>query len=217
MPEGYSTNDIDEYNAIQNLNDNLSNWKLCINNLNYKIYSKHIKIINEKGEEKESRMFYLDASIDHPASEINREINSFELRQNWEDPFKKGKLIKEEDLGNGKKIMDYYLYIKMPLVFSDRDIVVRKTIWNNYNGEKDSYLSEAHSIEHPDFPIKKKPVRAILVNKCKYIKPINPSKSKLYYVNNLDLKLKLTGSTIELQGIEKMEKWFKNFLKQLEK
>ena len=87
-------------------------------------------------------MFYLDATVDHPASKINEQLNSFQLRQQWEESLKKGKLIKEENLGNGIKIIDYYGYIKMPMIFSDRDIVVRKKIWEYYNNEKDCCLNE---------------------------------------------------------------------------
>lgn len=215
LPEGYSTDDIDEFNAIQAINDNLSNWKLNIDKPNYKIYSKPYKTLNEKGKEKESRMFYLDASIERPSSEINKQINSFELRKNWEDSFQKGKLLKEEDLGDGKKIMDYYGYIKMPLIFSDREIIVQRKIWNNYNDVKDCCLTEGHSIEYPDFPIKKKPIRANVICRCKYIKPINNNKTKFYYVNKTDLKLSINDSILENHGAEKMENWLKDFLKQL--
>ena len=217
LPEGYSTDDINEFNAIQMINDDISTWKLQIDKPNYKIYSKPFKTINENGEEGESRMFYLDATIDFPASEVNKQINSFELRKNWEESLKKGKLIKEEDLGNGVKIIDYYGYIKMPIIFSDRDMVVRKTIWENYLGEQDCCLNEIHSIEHPDFPPKEKPVRAILENKSKYIKPIAPDKTKFYYVNKFDMKVNVGGSMMESKGADGTEKWFKNFLKQLGK
>ena len=217
LPQGYSTDDEAEFNAIQMINDDISTWKLQIDKPNYKIYSKPFKTVNEKGEEGESRMFYLDATIDSPASEVNKQLNSFELRKEWEESLKKGKLIKEEDLGNGMKIIDYYGYIKMPFIFADRDMVVRKTIWENYNGEKDSCLNELHSIEHPDFPPKEKPVRATLENKSKYVKPIDGNKTKFYYVNKFDLKVSVGGSMMETKGAEGTEKWFKGFLKQLGK
>ena len=217
LPDGYSTDDINEFNAIQMINDDISTWKLQIDKPDYKIYSKPFKVTNEDGEEGESRMFYLDATIDFPASEVNKQINSFELRKNWEESLKKGKLIKEEDLGNGVKIIDYYGYIKMPIIFSDRDMVVRKTIWENYLGEQDCCLNEIHSIEHPDFPAKEKPVRAILENKSKYIKPIGPNKTKFYYVNKFNMKVNVGGSMMESKGADGTEKWFKSFLKQLGK
>ena len=216
LQEGYSTDDIDEYNAIQNINDDLSNWKLVKDKPNYKIYCKPFKTINEKGEEGESRMFYLDATIDHPASKINEQLNSFQLRQQWEESLKKGKLIKEENLGNGIKIIDYYGYIKMPMIFSDRDIVVRKKIWENYNNEKDCCLNELHSIENPEYPPKKKPVRATLENKSKLVKPIDANRSRFIYVNKFDMKLNAGGSMMESKGADGTEKWFKEFLKHLE-
>ena len=215
IPEGYSTNDVDEYNAIQMINDNLSTWKLLINKPDYKIYTKPFKTYNEKGKEKESRMFYLDATINCPASEVNRQINTFELRKEWEDSLKKGQLINKEDLGNGIKTIDYYGYIKMPIIFADRDIVVRKKIWENYGGEKDCCLNELHSIELPEFPAKTRPLRARLENKSKYIKPINSHMTKFYYVNKFDLKLDLKGDVMESKGADKTEKWFKQFLSHL--
>ena len=217
LPENYSTDDVDEYNAIQMINDDISTWKLQIDKPNYKIYSKPFKTINEKGEEGESRMFYLNATIDSPASEVNRQLNTFELRKKWEESLKKGKLIKEEDLGNGIKTTEYYGYIKMPIIFADRDIVVRKKIWENFNGEKDSCLNEIHSIENPDYPAKEKPVRAILQNKSKYVKPIDGNKTKFYYVNKFDMKVSVGGSMMESKGADGTEKWFKSFLKQLGK
>jgi hypothetical protein len=215
IPEGYATNDVDEYNAIQIINDDLSTWKVIIDKPNYKIYSKPFRTRNEKGEEGESRMFYLDATIDSPASEVNRQINTFELRKVWEDSLKKGQLINKEDLGNGIKIIDYYAYIKMPLIFADRDIVVRKKIWENYNGEKDCCLNEMHSIELPEFPAKSRPIRARLENKSKYIKPISSHKTKLYYVSKFDMKISLGGDVMDKKGAQGTEKWFKDFLKQL--
>ena len=82
----------------QKINDDISKWKIQIDKPNYKIYSKPFKTRNEKGEEGEARMFYLDATIDKPASVINKAINSFELRQEWEESLKKVKKIREKNL-----------------------------------------------------------------------------------------------------------------------
>ena len=103
----------------------------------------------------------------------------------------------------------------MPIIFSDRDIVVRKKIWENYNGEKDCCLNEIHSIELQEFPAKKKPVRARLENKSKYIKPIDENKSRFIYVSKFDMKISLGASMMESKGAERTEKWFKQFLKYL--
>ena len=71
-------------------------------------------------------MFYTDATIDYPASEVIRQLNTFDLRKKWEKSLQKGNLIKEEDLGNGTKIQEIYSYIKMPFISADRDMVTRK-------------------------------------------------------------------------------------------
>jgi hypothetical protein len=105
----------------------------------------------------------------------------------------------------------------MPFIFSDRDLVTRKKIWNDYLGEKDCCLSQIHSIEHPDYPPKKKPVRATLDNRGEYIKPIDANKCKLYYAVKFDMKLSAPISMMEGKGSEGQEKWFKQFTKILGK
>ena len=217
LPQGYSASSEAEFNAIQIINDDLSTWKLQIDKPNYKIYSKSFNTIDIKGKEVESKMYYLDATIDYPASEVNKQINSFELRQNWDESLKKGKLIKEQDLGNGIKTIDYHGFIKMPITFANRDIVARKTIWQNYNGERDACLNEIHSIENSKFPIKEKPVRATILNKSKYIKPIDNNRTKFYYVNKCDLKLNVAAPKMEDKGAKIIENWFNDFLQQLGK
>ena len=51
LPEGYSTDEEDEFNAIQILNQDRKDWKLKVNRDNIKIYSKLYKIINGEGKE----------------------------------------------------------------------------------------------------------------------------------------------------------------------
>ena len=217
LPPGYSTDDEDEYKAIQTLNQDLSSWKKQIDKNNIIVYSKIYKVKNDKGEDCDNVMFYSEVELNFPASEVNRQLHSFELRKKWEKSLEKGKLIKEEDLGNGIKITDYYSYIKMPLIFTDRDMVVRKKRWENYQGETDCTLSQTHHITHPDFPPKEKPVRAEMENRGEYVKPIDANKCKLYFVSKFDMKLYVAASMMEGKGAEGQEKWIKEFIKQLGK
>ena len=214
LPAGYSTDNEDEFNAIQILNQDLSSWKKQIDKPNIKVYSKLYKVTNEKGEENDNCMFYSDCTLDFPASEVIRQLNTYELRKKWEKSLEKGKLLKEEDLGNGVKIQDMYSYIKMPFIFADRDMVTRKTMWQDYQGEKDCYLGQVHSIEHPDYPEKEKPVRAIFNNRGEYVKPIDANSCKLYFTSKFDMKLNAPASMMEGKGSEGQEKWFKEFSKQ---
>ena len=210
---GYSTDDEDEFNAIQFLNEDLSKWKLQIDKPEEKVYSKLYKIINDEGKEDDNIMFYVVGTINFPASEVIRQLHTYELRAKWEKSLEKGKLIKEEDLGNDIKITDYYSYLKMPFIFSDRDMVLRKKVWYNYQ-KKDCCLSQIHSIEHPDYPPKEKPVRAIFENRGNYVEPLDENKCKFYLASKFDMKMSVGASMMEGKGSEGQLKWFKEFVKQ---
>ena len=93
-------------------------------------------------------------------------------------------------------------------------MIVRKKRWENYQGEKDCCLIQVHSIEHPDFPPKEKPVRAEFENRGEYIKPIDGNKCKLYFCSKFDMKLYVAASMMESKGAEGQEKWVKEFIKQ---
>jgi hypothetical protein len=64
VPPGYSTNDEDEYNAIQILNEDLSSWKKQIDKPNIKVYTKLYKVKNDEGGENDNIMFYTEATFD---------------------------------------------------------------------------------------------------------------------------------------------------------
>ena len=158
-------------------------------------------------------MFYTEATIDFPASEVIRQLNVYDLRKKWEKSLEKGKLLREEDLGNNIKICEYYSYLKMPFIFADRDLVVTKKMWYDYQGEKDCCLCQCHSIEHPDYPPKEKPVRASFDNRGEYVKPIDANKCKLYLATKFDMKISIGASMMEGKGSEGQEKWVKEFIK----
>ena len=102
----------------------------------------------------------------------------------------------------------------MPFIFTDRDMVLREKIWENYLGEKDCCLGRIYSIEHPDYPPKEKPVRATFENRGEYIKPIDNNKTKLYFCSKFDMKMSVPVSMMEGKGSEGQEKWVKEFIKQ---
>ena len=213
LPPGYSTDDEDEFNAIQILNQDKTGWKLQVDKDNIKVYSKLYKIFNDEGKEVDNIIFFTDATLNFPASEVNKQYHTYQLREKWEKSLQKGKLIKEETLPGGVHIKEYYAYITMPFIFSDRDLVVRSKVWNDYQGEKDCTLGHLKSIEHPDFPAKEKPVRAIYENRGEYIKPINDNQCKFYAITKFDMKLSAPVSMMESKGSEGQCKWVKEFIK----
>ena len=215
VPEGYTTNDEDEFNAIQILNEDKTKFKLQVDKDNIKISSKLFKIINDEGKEVDNIMFFTDATVNYPASLVNKQLNNFNLRQKWDISYEQGKLIKEENLPGDINIIDYYSYLKMPFIFSDRDFVLRNKTWNNYQGEKDCYLTHMKSIKHPDFPPKEKPVRGYYENFGCYIKPINDNQCKLYTIAKFDMKLSAPIFMMEGQGSSKQANFIKGFINYL--
>ena len=212
LPPNYSTDDEDEFNAIQILNQDISGWKLQKDKDNIKIYSKIFKITNDEGKKVDNIVFYTDATINFPGNEVNKQLHNFSLRAKWEKSLQKGKILKEEHLPNNIDIAEYYSYIKMPLIFSDRDCVLRSKTWCDYLGQKDCFLSHLKSIEHPDFPPKKDPVRAIYENGGQYIKPISENQCKLYSIAKFDFKINAPVSMMEGSGSDGQFKGIKEFI-----
>ena len=215
VPKGYTTDDEDEYNAIQILNQDKKDFKPQVDKDNIKISSKLFKIINDEGKEVDNIMFFTDATVNFPASLVNKQLNTFSLRQKWDISYEQGKLIKEENLPGDIDVIDYYSYLKMPFIFYDRDFVLRNKTWNNYQGEKDCYLTHMKSIKHPDFPPKEKPVRGYYENFGCYIKPINDNQCKLYTIAKFDMKLSAPIFMMEGQGSSKQANFIKGFINYL--
>lgn len=220
----YSTDDEDEYNAIKLINENRNEgneegWILSINKDKVKIYYKIVKLKDEKDVEVDSLFFYADAIIDYPSVTAFKYINDFEFRREFDDLYKQGKIIKEENnQENNLKIIESYLYMKMPFMFSDRDFVVRKKIWSNYNNKKDCFLIHIKSIEHSDYPPKDKPVRARFINRAAYICPDeDDGHCKFYLGTCFDMKVNVGVSMMKSKGSEGQSQWIDKFIKNIQK
>ena len=216
LPENYSTDDEDEMIAINTLNEDISSWKKYTDKDGIKLYFKPYPTKDEEGKDIESVIGYCEAILDFPASKVISKMNDFEFRKNVDDQYKKGNLISERMEGN-IKYMDMYLFMKMPFIFSDRDFVVRKKCWLDYNGNKDHALFYIHSIENPEYPPKKKLVRGNYANRSGYIKPLGDNQCQLNVITAMDVKMSLGVSTMSKNGAEMQEKWIKNLRKELAK
>ena len=216
LPPNYSTDDEDEFKAVNSLNEDLSSWKKYLDKDGLKLYFKPFSVKDENGNDVESVIGFLNGILDFPASHVISKLNDFNFRKNFDDQYQKGKLLKEKMEGN-IKIMEIYLYMKMPFIFSDRDFVVQKKCWLDYNGNKDHALFHIHSIENTEYPAKEKPVRGNYVNRSAYIKPLGDNQCELTIVTAMDIKMSLGVSTMSKSGAEMQEKWFKNLKKELAK
>ena len=61
----YSTDDEDEFKAIQVINEDKSKWKLQVDKDNIKAYTSTYKVIH-KGKAVDIPCFYAEATINHP-------------------------------------------------------------------------------------------------------------------------------------------------------
>ena len=217
LPPNYSTNDEEEFNAIKTLNQELSSWKKYIDKDGLLLYFKPLPVKDEKGKDVKSVISFLDTKLDFPASLVISKLNDFEFRAKFDGIYKKGKLINEKMIEGNIKVIDLYLYMKMPFIFSDRDFVVQKKCWLDYNGNKDYALFYMHSIENPDYPAKEKPVRGTFINKSGYVKPLGDNQCKLTMVTAMDIKMSLGVSAMSKSGADIQEKWVKNLKKELSK
>ena len=217
IPDNYSTDDEDEYKAINTLSEDLSTWQKKLDENGIKIYFRPFPTKDDKGKDSESVLCFVDLILDFPATTVISKLNDFCFRQKMDEFYEKGKLINEKVIDGNIKVSELYLYMKMPFIFSDRDFVVQRKCWLDHNGNKDHALFYLHSIENPDFPAKEKPLRANFEYKSMYIKPLGPNQCKLNNVTAMDLKLSVGVSTLMKSGQEKQEKWIKNLKKELKK
>jgi hypothetical protein len=181
----------------------------------YEVDDEEMK--DEEGKDAESVIGYCEAILDFPASKVIEKMNDFEFRRNVDANYKKGNLISERMEEGNIKVMEMYLYLKMPFIFSDRDFVVKKKCWLDYNGNKDHALFFIHSVENPQFPPTKKLVRGTFENRSGYIKPLGDNQCQLNVVTAMDVKMSLGVSTMSKNGAEMQEKWVNNLRKELAK
>ena len=219
----FSTDDEDEYNAIKLLNENREEgnehgWTLSVDKGHIKIYYKIVKLQDEQGKDVDSLFFYVDATLDYPSNIINKYVNDFNFRKEFDEMYKQAKIIEEKnDEENNVRIIDGYYYMKMPFMFTDRDFVTRKKIWSEHDNKKGCYLINIKSIEHPDYPAKDKPVRGKFINRSAYICPDGDDKCKFYLGTCFDMKLNVSVSMMKNKGSEGQGKWVEELIKNIKK
>ncbi len=146
---------------------------------------------------------------------VEKILKDYDFRGNFESLFKNKPQIIKELISNEEKIKKTieYFYLKMPFIFSDRDFVVQRKTWLDYNGNKDHALFHVHSIENPQYPEKDKPVRGTYINRSGYVKPLGDNQCKIDVCTCMDVKMSLGVSTMSKSGAEKQEKWVKGLKK----
>ena len=76
----------------------------------------------------------------------------------WDKAFKKHEIIQKYPVENGMEKEIDYLYIKMPVSMTDREIVQEKKTWSEFNGNPKNMLIVQRSITNSKYPVKEKPI-----------------------------------------------------------
>ena len=212
------TNDKEEKACLGFLTLDKTKWEVKENKDGYKISYCSIQMedpLTNKSEEKVC--FCLEATLAKPVSTVINCLNDYNLRKTFDVLYRDGKLISEKK--DNPEIYEYYLLLKMGFVFSNRDFVIQKKVWKDYQGKKDHYLIHISSINHPDYPENSNPVRGVFLNRAAYITPGNyENETLLTLCNCIDMKMINIGTFMAVsKGVDGIKKWIESFKENLGK
>ena len=135
-------------------------------------------------------MLKTEGKIPYSLSLIRKILMDTPGMDKWDKAFSKHEVIETFPEENGIIKSINYLYIKFPLMMSNRDIVQEKKIWKEYNSNKNSLLILSKSVEHKSKPPQKKEIRAEMILTGIYLREDKKDECLIYMINNVDLKIK---------------------------
>ena len=222
----FSTNDEDEYESIKILIEektegNNNGWIFVSEKEGIKIYYKIIKITDKENKEVDLITFFVEALINVSSSKLNSYLNDINFRKEFDSLYSQAKVLEENnDEAKNVNIKDLYFYMKMPIFFTDRDFVVRKKIWNDYDNKKGCYLLHMKSIENEEYPEKQNPIRGKIIIRTGYICPYKDEegeKCKLYLATCIDMKMNFGSSMIIKKASDGQRQWVEELIKNINK
>ena len=212
------TNDKEEKACLGFLTLDKTKWDIREEKDNYKLSYGTIQMENPLTNSPEEKIcFCLEVTLKKPVETVFKCLNDLSIRKTFDTLYADGKLISEKK--ENPEVYEFYLFLKMGFVFSNRDFVVRKKIWKDYNGNKNHYLIHVASINHPDYPEKNDPVRGVFLNRAAYLRPgSNEQETLLTLCNCIEMKMINVGSFMAVsKGAEGIKKWYDQLLETLEK
>jgi len=154
-------------------------------------------------------------TIPYPLSKIRPVLLDVPGMDEWDKTFKKHEVIqtypKEEDYE--KEIN--YLYIKMPVFMTDRDLVQESKVWSEFNGNDKNFLKLMRSTNHSKYPAQEKPIRAEMLLGGMYLKEVEPNKTLIFLINHFDLKVTTGKDIVDSAAPGAAKDFVKNLIKYL--
>ena len=135
----------------------------------------------------------------------------------WDKTFKKHEIIQQYPEENGMLREINYLYVKMPIFMTDRDLVQEAKTWKAYNGNPKHFLQIYKSTTNSKYPIKDKPIRAEMIVAGIYLRENGPNETLIYLVNNFDLKITTGKDIVDSQAPERAKDFIPNLIKYMAK
>ena len=140
-----------------------------------------------------------------------------EKMDEWDKTFKKHEVVEQFPEENGMKRQINYMYIKMPVFMTDRDLVQETKIWKEYNGNAQNFLKVYRSTTNSKYPLQDKPIRAEMIIGGMYLKEVGPNETLIYMINNFDLKMTTGKDLADSQAPERAKDYIPNLIKYIEK
>ena len=226
LPPNYSTDIEGEYKLINLINEPKEKYKLAAECKYAKIYKREVSIKNQliiiynyifiKQGENDIQLLKSYGKLPFPISKIRPVLNDTVGMDKWETTYKKHEIIEKFPTENGIDKEIQYLYIKMPMFMTDRDLVKENLTWNEYNGNPKTMLIYSKSTTNAKYPPKEKPIRADMIISGMYLKEISDKETLIYMINNFDLKITTGKSVVDKAAPEKATNFFPNLIKYIE-
>ena len=128
------------------------------------------------------------ANLPYSYDVVVKAFCDMEIRKQWDEGFSGLKEVMETKTEGNLTVDMMYIYIKMPLIISDRDIVQIRKTWMPYTTNPRSVLIQMKNGDHPKYPAKEKPVRVEIIISGYYIEEVNEKLTKISSVGRFNMK-----------------------------
>ena len=209
LPPGYSTDDEYEYKLINLLNESRNNYELAVEEDNIKVYKKK--------DDSGVQLLKVYGTIPYPISRIKPVLMDTPGMDKWDKTFKKHEVIQKYPAENGMEREIIYLYLKMPVFMTDREVVQENRTFSEYNGNPSNFLRIMKSTTNSKYPVQEKPIRAEVLIGGIYLKELSPQETSIIVINNLDLKMTTGKDLADKKAPESAKDYVKNLSKYIGK
>ena len=225
LPPNYSTDDELEFKVINLLNEPKENFTFACENKFVKVYKRKVsflyiynfKLIYVIQGENDVQILKTVGTIPYPIATLKPILSDTPGMDNWDKTFKKHEVVEQFPEENGMKRQINYMYIKMPVFMTDRDLVQEKKTWENYNDNPANYMSIYTSTTHSKYPAKEKPIRADMIIGGLYLKELGPNETGIYLINNFDLKITTGKDIVDSAAPDRAKEFVPNLVKYIKK